>query len=385
MRRRKGSNGKQSSWESIVFLVIIGVPFCFLGSRMGISSFFNTIMHTAHQLLLNTVFFIMAIAVLTGALGALLAEFGVLDLLNRFLSILMKPLYDLPGAAAMGALTCYLSDNPAVLALAHDESFRRYFRRYQIPALTNLGTSFGMGLIVTTFMMGQGPGLGRAALLGNFGAFIGSIVSVRLMLLTTKKIYGTDAWATIEATDVQAESADAHNLLPERSVASRVLDALLTGGQRGVDLGMAVIPGVLIICTIVLMLTNGPSEAGTYTGAAFEGIPVLPWLGQKISFITKPLFGFQSAEAIAFPITALGAVGAALSLVPAFLAKGLIGGNEIAVFTAMGMCWSGYLSTHIAMMDALECRELTSKAIFAHTIGGIVAGMVAHFAYLWLG
>ncbi|HBK86958.1 MAG TPA: hypothetical protein DDZ53_13100, partial [Firmicutes bacterium] len=62
--------------------------------------------------------------------------------------------------------------------------------------------------------------------------------------------------------------------------------------------------------------------------------------GQKISFITKPLFGFQSAEAIAFPITALGAVGAALSLVPAFLAKGLIGGNEIAVFTAIGMCWS---------------------------------------------
>lgn len=380
MRRHKGSN-----WESIIFLILIGVPFYFLSNRMGVSNFFNTIMHTAHQLLLNTVFFIMAIAVLTGALGALLAEFGVLDLLNRFLSILMKPLYDLPGAAAMGALTCYLSDNPAVLSLAHDKAFRRFFHRYQIPALTNLGTSFGMGLIVTTFMMGQGSGFGRAALLGNFGAFIGSIISVRLMLLSTKKIYGADEWAETESNGNSAESADAYSLTPVRSVASRVLDALLTGGQRGVELGMAVIPGVLIICTIVLMLTNGPSEAGTYTGAAFEGIPVLPWLGQKISFITKPLFGFQSAEAIAFPITALGAVGAALSLVPAFLAKGLIGGNEIAVFTAMGMCWSGYLSTHIAMMDALDCRELTSKAIFAHTIGGIVAGIVAHFTYLWLG
>lgn len=380
MRRHKGSN-----WESIVFLILIGVPFYFLSNRMGVSNFFNTIMHTAHQLLLNTVFFIMAIAVLTGALGALLAEFGVLDLLNRFLSVLMKPLYDLPGAAAMGALTCYLSDNPAILSLAHDKTFRRFFHRYQIPALTNLGTSFGMGLIVTTFMMGQGSGFGRAALLGNFGAFVGSIVSVRLMLLSTKKIYGADEWAETKSNDASAESADAYSLTPARSVASRVLDALLTGGQRGVELGMAVIPGVLIICTIVLMLTNGPSEAGTYTGAAFEGIPVLPWLGQKISFITKPLFGFQSAEAIAFPITALGAVGAALSLVPAFLAKGLIGGNEIAVFTAMGMCWSGYLSTHIAMMDALDCRELTSRAIFAHTIGGIVAGVVAHFAYLWLG
>lgn len=381
MRKHKGS-----TWESIIFLILIGVPFYFLSSRMGVSNFFNTIMHTAHQLLLNTVFFIMAIAVLTGALGALLAEFGVLDLLNRFLSVLMKPLYDLPGAAAMGALTCYLSDNPAILSLAHDKTFRRFFHRYQIPALTNLGTSFGMGLIVTTYMMGQGSGFGRATLLGNLGAFIGSIVSVRLMLFSTKKMYGADEWAETELNShTSAESADAYCLTPARSVASRVLDALLTGGQRGVELGMAVIPGVLIICTIVLMLTNGPSEAGIYTGAAFEGIPVLPWLGQKISFITKPLFGFQSAEAIAFPITALGAVGAALSLVPAFLAKGLIGGNEIAVFTAMGMCWSGYLSTHIAMMDALDCRELTSKAIFAHTIGGIVAGVVAHFAYLWLG
>lgn len=381
MRRHKGS-----TWESIIFLIVIGVPFYLLSKRMGVSNFFNTIMHTAHQLLLNTVFFIMAIAVLTGALGALLAEFGVLDLLNRLLSILMKPLYDLPGAAAMGALTCYLSDNPAILALAHDQTFRRFFHRYQIPALTNLGTSFGMGLIVTTFMMGQGSGFGRAALLGNLGAFAGSIVSVRLMLLSTKKLYGTEEWAATATTaDMLAAPADADSVVLERSVASRALDALLTGGQRGVELGMAVIPGVLIICTSVLMLTNGPSESGTYTGAAFEGVPVLPWLGQKIAFITKPLFGFQAAEAIAFPITALGAVGAALSLVPAFLAQGLIGGNEIAVFTAMGMCWSGYLSTHIAMMDALDCRELTSKAIFAHTIGGIVAGVVAHFAYLWLG
>ncbi len=385
MRASKRPRGKQSYWESIIFLVIIGVPFYFVGSRMGLSNFFNTIMHTAHQLLLNTVFFIMAIAVLTGALGTLLSEFGVLDLLNRFLSILMKPLYDLPGAAAMGALTCYLSDNPAILSLAHDKCFRRFFKRYQIPALTNLGTSFGMGLIVTTFMMGQGSGFARAALLGNLGAFVGSIVSVRLMLISTKQLFGTDAWATEVAATEADEQVNGSGAAAQRSAASRALDALLEGGQRGVDLGLAVIPGVLIICTIVLMLTNGPSPEGVYTGAAFEGIPILPWLGQKISFITKPLFGFQSAEAIAFPITALGAVGAALSLVPAFLAKGLIGGNEIAVFTAIGMCWSGYLSTHIAMMDALECRELTSRAIFAHTIGGIVAGMVAHFAFLWLG
>ena len=44
------------------------------------------------------------------------------------------------------------------------------------------------------------------------------------------------------------------------------------------------------------------------------------------------------------------------------------------MFTAMGMCWSGFLSTHTAMLDALGYRHLTSRAIVAHTIGGLCAG-----------
>ncbi|MCX7904542.1 MAG: hypothetical protein N2486_08510, partial [Caloramator sp.] len=115
-----------------------------------------------------------------------------------------------------------------------------------------------------------------------------------------------------------------------------------------------------------------------YTGAAYEGVPILTWVGEKLSFILKPLLGFKSPESIAFPITALGAVGAAIGLVPKLLQQGLIGAKEIAVFTAMGMCWSGYLSTHVAMMDALEARDLTNKAILSHTIGGLVAGIAAN-------
>ena len=46
------------------------------------------------------------------------------------------------------------------------------------------------------------------------------------------------------------------------------------------------------------------------------------------------------------------------------------------------MCWSGYLSTHTAMLDTLGFRKLTSKAILAHTIGGLVAAIVAHWVYM---
>ena len=69
-------------------------------------------------------------------------------------------------------------------------------------------------------------------------------------------------------------------------------------------------------------------------------------------------------------------------MVPQLLAEGAIGGGDIAVFTALGMCWSGYLSTHIAMMDALKARDLTNKAILSHTIGGIIAGISANYLYL---
>lgn len=47
----------------------------------------------------------------------------------------------------------------------------------------------------------------------------------------------------------------------------------------------------------------------------------------------------------------------------------------------MGMTWSGYLSTHVAMMDSLGYRKLTGKAILSHTIGGLVAGISANIIY----
>ena len=98
----------------------------------------------------------------------------------------------------------------------------------------------------------------------------------------------------------------------------------------------------------------------------------------------KPLFGFSSPDAIAVPVTALGAAGAALGLVPTLVSLGEATGNDIAVFTAMCMCWSGYLSTHVAMMDSLKCGQLTGKAILSHTIGGLFAGVAAHWLFVLL-
>lgn len=385
--RRKEPNKlikKAISLETFVFLGIFFLIFGLMARKMGTPLMFKTMMATAHDLLLNTVFFIMAMAVIAGAISALLSEFGAIALINKIFAPLMKPLWGMPGASVTGAVATYLSDNPAIIPFAHDKRFVSFFKKYQVPALCNLGTAFGMGLIVTMFMMGQGEGYVKAALIGNVGAIVGSIVSVRLMLRQTKKYYGAEAEDPVVEITNEDEDPNKVRVIREGNMFQRVLDTILEGGKTGVEMGLAIIPGVLIVCTFVMMLTF-KMPAGGYTGAAYEGVGFLPWLGEKLTFIIEPLFGFKSAEAIAFPITALGAVGGAISLVPEFIKGGLIGPNDIAVFTAMGMCWSGYLSTHIGMMDALGVRKLSSKAIVSHTFGGLVAGIVAHYLFLLIG
>ena len=363
--------------SGVVCLVVVFGLFFYLGSRMGTPNMLNTIMNTAHDLLLNTVFYLMAICVITGALGRVLVDFGVVTLLEKLLRPLMKPLFNLPGVASLGAVMTFLSDNPAIISLAQDKKFSAYFKKYQFISLTNFGTAFGMGLLVVVFMVGQG--FYSEPFIGLLGAVCGCIVSTRLMQFFVIKAYpkykDEDVCVTLEVDGEDKSNED-------KPLFQRALDALLDGGRTGVDVGLAIIPGVLIISTLVMLLTFGPSASGAYTGAAYEGVELLPWLAGKVNFVFEWLFGFKDPHLVAFPITALGAVGAALGLIPNFIAAGWIDGNAIAVFTAIGMCWSGYLSTHTAMLDTLGYRKLTSKAIIAHTIGGLVAAFIAHWVYV---
>ena len=374
-------------------LLAVLLLFGYMAYVMGLTNMLNTLMRTAHDLLLNTVFYLMAICVLTGALSKIFIEFGVVDLLQKLLRPIMKPLFNMPGVASLGAVLTFLSDNPAIISLSQNKHFARYFKRYQHVSLVNFGTAFGMGLIVIVFMIGQG--YYAAPFIGFFGAICGCIISTRLMQYFTCKMYPSyrdeDALTPDEMHELEEEEAELMaGGKDSNSLFIRILNALLDGGKSGVEVGLAIIPGVLIISTFVMMLTFGGSEsvdaAGNavvaYTGAAYEGTRFLPWLAGKVNFLFEWLFGFHAPELIAFPITALGAVGAALGFIPEFVRAGIIDGNAITVFTAMGMCWSGYLSTDAATLDSLGYRPLVSKALLSTFIGGIAAGIISHWLYV---
>jgi len=361
--------------EAFLFLLIFLGFFGFLGHYMGLINLLSTIMSSAHELLLNTVFYLMSITVLASALGQLLIEFGVVRLLEMIFAPFMRPIFRLPGVASLAALMTFFSDNPAIISLVEDKNYSSYFKRHELLSLTNFGTAFGMGLIVITFMAGKG--FFSSALIGFFGAIVGAMVSTRMMqfLIRDKELHKTFFPSVAHEEKIKLKS--------EGSVGLRFINAILDGGKMGVDIGLSIIPGVLIISTMVMLVTYGPLDPQLgYQGLAFEGVPILPKIASYFGWLFQALFGFTSPEAIAFPITSLGSVGAALSLIPSFLERGIIGANEIAVFTAIGMCWSGFLSTHTAMLDSLKYRELTPHALSSHTVGGLVAGVVAHYSFL---
>lgn len=364
--------------SGVLCIASVTVLFGYLGIIMGVPNILNTIMKTAHDLLLNTVFYLMSICVITGALGRVFVEFGVVALLERTLRPLMRPIFNLPGVTSLGAVMTFLSDNPAIISLANDKRFASYFKKYQFISLTNLGTAFGMGLLVIVFMASLGYYV--APFIGLVGACCGCVCSTRQMQRFVLKAYPQYAVEdAVSKEDIEEEEEE--DKKTKKTVFIRLLNAVLDGGRSGVEVGIAIIPGVLIISTFVMIFTFGPAVDGTYNGAAYQGVELLPWLANKIDFVFEWLFGFHDPHLVAFPITALGAVGAALSLIPGFITHGWIDGNAIAVFTAIGMCWSGFLSTHTAMLDSIGYRDLTPKAILAHFCGGLVAAISAHWMF----
>jgi len=373
---------KAISLEGLLFILFFSAFFGIIGSIMGGTNMLNTIINTSYALLMGTVFYIMAIAIIAGAISELFMEFGVVSIANKLLSRLVQIVYGMPGASVVGIFTTYLSDNPAILTLTDNEGYKAYFKKYQIPALTNLGTAFGMGLILTAFIVGivspDGQNFLRPLIIGKLGALVGSIVSVRLMLRHTAKAFGTTENAT-EDTYAQFDIIN-YRITREGTLFNRFMETILSGGHRGVKMGLSIAPGVLIICTIILILTNGASDYG-FTGGAFEGVGLIPAIGEMLSFIITPLFGFSDTSAIAIPMTALGSAGASMGLIPVMVADGTIISRDVAVIVGMIMCWSGFMSTHLAMMENLGFPKLAGRSILYHTIAGVAAGVSANVIY----
>ena len=167
-----------------------------------------------------------------------------------------------------------------------------------------------MGLLVMVFMVGQGFYI--EPLIGLFGAFVGCIVSTRLMQRKILKAYPQYAEEQVcDPHEVEEEEQKEE----QKSLFLRTLNSLLDGGRTGVDIGIAIIPGVLIISTLVMMLTFGAGANGYDARRIRRRASAV--LANKIDFLFAWLFGFNDPHQVAFPITALGALARRSALYPA--------------------------------------------------------------------
>lgn len=379
---RETNEKKAISLETFVVLGSIIGLFTYLGKVMGMDVVFSVMMKTGHDVLMNTSFYIMAVAILAGAVSSIMSEFGIIALINKIISPVMRPIFGLPGAAALGAVTTYISDNPAILPLAADEEFDRYFTPAEKATYTNLGTTFGMGLMVTAYMLSLGKEYFPAVLVGNIGAIIGGIVSIRLMLFLAKRYYKEDSKYRIDEKSVGNLNI---RKIRKGSYFERFMSSIMDGAKSGVELGLACASGTVLICTFVMILTFGPAGAnGEYLGQAYEGVALLPRIGSVFMPVAEIMWGFKSPELLAYPFTALGAVGSAMGLTSGFIEIGLANARTVATFTGMGICMSGFLSTHIGILDTLGQSQFIKQAILCQLLGGFLAGMAANYLFILL-
>ena len=90
-------------------------------------------------------------------------------------------------------------------------------------------------------------------------------------------------------------------------------------------------------------------------------------------------------EALSVVATSLASAGASMSLLSSLLEGGLLAAKDVAVLTAICFCWSGFLSTHVPMLDDLKGTEFTGFAIVTHLAGGLAAGALANLLCMLIG
>lgn len=255
--------------------------------------------------------------------------------------------------------------------------------------MLNFGTTFGMGVILAGGVLGIKSGKFAACVgIGSLCAIVGGIISTRMLMWKTKRMYGTTAGVEDKYLNANTKKVPAgYRQIRSGSPMQRALDAVCDGGKAGVKLGLSVIPGVLIFTTLVMMLTNGPSMVdgqAVYQGVAYEGTGLLTMLGDKLAFILKPMFGLVNPQSLGLPLTSLGAAGASLAGAKQMADAGTIGMHDMTVYFAIAWCWAGFVSSHASVADALKVRELTTFAMLAQLIGGLAAGVLANYMALLL-
>ncbi len=250
---------------------------------------------------------LFSIFLFAGLFLPLLLDFGLLEFIGSLLVKVMRPVFGLPGRAAIDCIASWLGDGTIGILLTsrqYEEGF--YTEREAVV----IGTTFSLVSITFSLVVINTVGLGHLFVPFYFTVTIASLIAAIIMPkippLSLRKDVMYDGSLPSSKEETNSTSIRAGlNIAIEKATSQNFIQCVFVDGIKNVlDMWLGVIPVVMAVGTIALILA-------TYTPLfKILGIPFIPFLN---------LLGVPEATAAAQTLIA----GFADMLLPSVLATGI--------------------------------------------------------------
>ena len=219
---------------------------------------------------------LFSIFLFAGLFLPLLLDFGLLELIGSLLSKVMRPIFGLPGRAAIDCIASWLGDGTIGVLLTNRQYEEGFYTEREAVVI---GTTFSLVSITFSLVVINNVGLGHLFapfyLTVTFASLVAAIIMPKLPPLSFKKdiLYPNTTVQTQEnTTSADSFKEGIHKALEKAHSQSFIQCILIDGIKNVIDMWLGVIPVVMAVGTIALILA-------TYT-PIFEilGLPFIPLL-----------------------------------------------------------------------------------------------------------
>ena len=220
---------------------------------------------------------LFSIFLFAGLLLPLLLNFGLLEFIGCLLVKIMRPVFGLPGRAAIDCIASWLGDGTIGVLLTSKQYEEGFYTEREAAVI---GTTFSLVSITFSLVVINTVGLGHLFipfyLVVTFSSLIAAIIIPKLPPLSKKKnvLYdGSLPNSNEEPSGIGHSLKTGFKLATEKATSQSFINCILIDGSKNVlDMWLGVIPVVMAVGTSALILA-------TYT-PLFEilGLPFMPIL-----------------------------------------------------------------------------------------------------------
>ena len=265
-------------WTVMRLLAAVFGLLTFLSSFTTIGDYWICSKATGHKILFEVLPILTTNLLVSSLLSPLLLEFGLLEFVGTMVTPVMRPLFQLPGHAAVHCMTSWIGDGTVGTVMAMQAYERGHYTEKEASMVI---TSFAA--VSLTFYATILHQLNLEAYFGAFcvttilSSFIAALILPRIPPLCYKRArYYHDAQHTVPPTSTAREGTlwqEGLAVAYDRAAGAPFLPALLKKAFLAiVDVMSGVLPGVMVIGTISLALAEY-TPVFTYLGALF--VPIL--------------------------------------------------------------------------------------------------------------